>query len=58
MFIKQVKIDGFKSYSTQSFKEDLSPELNIVVGSNGFGKSNFLNGKVRVKLSYNVCIEQ
>ncbi len=44
MYIKQVKIDSFKSYGQQAFKGELSPKLNVVVGPNGFGKSNFLNG--------------
>jgi len=44
MFIKQVKIDSFKSYGQAAFKGELSSKLNVVVGPNGFGKSNFLNG--------------
>lgn len=44
MFIKQVKIDSFKSYGVQALKSELSPQLNVIVGQNGFGKSNLLNG--------------
>ncbi|MDR3582661.1 MAG: AAA family ATPase [Candidatus Pacebacteria bacterium] len=44
MYIKQVKIDSFKSYGQQSIKGELSPQLNVIVGPNGFGKSNLLNG--------------
>eukprot|EP00906_Rhabdomonas_costata_P030282 RCo042806 len=41
MHIKSVTIQGFKSYDQQIFPEDFSPKLNVIVGQNGSGKSNF-----------------
>lgn len=44
MFIKQVIIRGFKTYKDQiSLAEDFHPGVNVVVGFNGSGKSNFFN---------------
>ncbi|XP_043470607.1 structural maintenance of chromosomes protein 3 [Leptopilina heterotoma] len=41
MFIKQVIIQGFKSYREQTVVEPFDPRHNVVVGRNGSGKSNF-----------------
>eukprot|EP00158_Paraphelidium_tribonemae_P009703 Partr_v1_DN28934_c1_g1_i2_m25456 putative Chromosome segregation protein len=41
MFVKQVSIQGFKSYREQTEIEEFSPRHNAVVGRNGSGKSNF-----------------
>lgn len=42
MYIKQVIIRGFKTYKEQvDLSKDLSPGVNVVVGFNGSGKSNF-----------------
>eukprot|EP00126_Sphaerothecum_destruens_P014216 Sdes_comp24473_c0_seq1m22383 len=41
MFIKQITIQGFKSYRDQTVVEPFSPKHNVVVGRNGSGKSNF-----------------
>ena len=41
MFIKQVIIQGFKSYREQTVVEPFDPGHNVVVGRNGSGKSNF-----------------
>lgn len=41
MFIKQVIIQGFKSYREQTVVEPFDPKHNVVVGRNGSGKSNF-----------------
>ena len=41
MFIKQVIIQGFKSYREQTVVETFDPGHNVVVGRNGSGKSNF-----------------
>lgn len=44
MHIKQVVIRGFKTYKDQvSLPEDLHKGVNVVVGFNGAGKSNFFN---------------
>lgn len=41
MYIKQVIIQGFRSYRDQTIIEPFSPKHNIIVGRNGSGKSNF-----------------
>ncbi|KAI9706490.1 MAG: Structural maintenance of chromosomes protein 3 [Candelina mexicana] len=41
MFIKQIIIQGFKSYKEQTVIEPFSPKHNVIVGRNGTGKSNF-----------------
>lgn len=41
MFIKQVIIQGFRSYREQTVIEPFSPLHNVIVGRNGSGKSNF-----------------
>ncbi|GMH33553.1 hypothetical protein BSKO_01387 [Bryopsis sp. KO-2023] len=41
MYIKEVKIEGFKSYKEQNTPEPFDPKLNAIVGANGSGKSNF-----------------
>ncbi|OAP54740.1 hypothetical protein AYL99_11188 [Fonsecaea erecta] len=41
MYIKQITIQGFKSYKNQTVVNPFSPKLNVVVGRNGSGKSNF-----------------
>ncbi|CAF3493954.1 unnamed protein product [Rotaria socialis] len=41
MFIKQVIIQGFRSYRDETIIEPFSQRYNIIVGRNGCGKSNF-----------------
>ena len=41
MYIKQITIQGFKSYKNLTVVEPFSPKLNVVLGRNGSGKSNF-----------------
>ncbi|KAK1756055.1 chromosome segregation protein sudA [Echria macrotheca] len=41
MHIKQIIIQGFKSYKEQTVIEPFSPGTNVIVGRNGSGKSNF-----------------
>lgn len=43
MYIKEVKIQGFRSYRESTEVEVFSPGHNIVVGRNGSGKSNFFS---------------
>ncbi|KAF1915857.1 RecF/RecN/SMC [Ampelomyces quisqualis] len=40
-YVKQVTIQGFKSYKDQTQIEPFSPRCNVIVGRNGAGKSNF-----------------
>ncbi|KAI9709999.1 MAG: Structural maintenance of chromosomes protein 3 [Bogoriella megaspora] len=41
MHVKQIIIQGFKSYKEQTVIEPFSPKHNVIVGRNGSGKSNF-----------------
>ncbi|KAK5078948.1 Structural maintenance of chromosomes protein 3 [Lithohypha guttulata] len=41
MYIKQMTIQGFKSYKNQTVVDPFSPKVNVIVGRNGSGKSNF-----------------
>uniref|UniRef100_A0A8K9XWB8 Structural maintenance of chromosomes protein n=1 Tax=Oncorhynchus mykiss TaxID=8022 RepID=A0A8K9XWB8_ONCMY len=41
MYIKQVIIQGFRSYRDQTVVDPFSPKSNVIVGRNGSGKSNF-----------------
>lgn len=41
MYIKQVTIQGFRSYRDQTIIDPFSAKHNVVVGRNGSGKSNF-----------------
>uniref|UniRef100_A0A7N0UY74 Structural maintenance of chromosomes protein n=1 Tax=Kalanchoe fedtschenkoi TaxID=63787 RepID=A0A7N0UY74_KALFE len=50
MHIKQVIIEGFKSYKEQIATEPFSPKINCVVGANGSGKTNFFHA-IRFVLS-------
>ncbi|KAG0142153.1 hypothetical protein CROQUDRAFT_97871 [Cronartium quercuum f. sp. fusiforme G11] len=43
MFIKSLTIQGFKSYRDATTIENFSPGVNVVVGRNGSGKSNFFS---------------
>lgn len=50
MYIKQVIIEGFKSYKEQVATEPFSSKHNCVVGANGSGKTNFFHA-IRFVLS-------
>jgi structural maintenance of chromosome 3 (chondroitin sulfate proteoglycan 6) len=50
MHIKTLTIQGFKSYRDSTPLEPFSPGLNVVVGRNGSGKSNFFSA-IRFVLS-------
>lgn len=41
MYIRQIIIQGFKSYREQTVIDPFDPAHNVVVGRNGSGKSNF-----------------
>ena len=40
MFIKRISIQGFKTFKNHVVIENFSPNENIIIGSNGSGKSN------------------
>ncbi|XP_077559164.1 structural maintenance of chromosomes protein 3-like [Haemaphysalis longicornis] len=42
MYIEEVTLEGFLSYSSKATLGPLSPGVNIIVGQNGAGKSNLL----------------
>nr|BAD08002.1 putative SMC3 protein [Oryza sativa Japonica Group]BAD10084.1 putative SMC3 protein [Oryza sativa Japonica Group] len=50
MYIKKVVVEGFKSYREEISTEPFSPKVNVVVGANGSGKSNFFHA-IRFVLS-------
>lgn len=43
MWIKEVIIEGFKSYATRTVISNFDPEFNAITGLNGSGKSNILD---------------
>ena len=43
MYIKQIIIDGFKSYAERTTVPDFDPQFNAITGLNGSGKSNILD---------------
>ena len=43
MFIKEIVLDGFKSYATRTVISGFDPEFNAITGLNGSGKSNVLD---------------
>ncbi|XP_050093958.1 structural maintenance of chromosomes protein 3-like [Anopheles aquasalis] len=43
MYIKQVIIEGFKSYGQKVVTEPFHKQHNVVIGRNGAGKSNFFS---------------
>lgn len=43
MFIKEVVLDGFKSYAKRTVISGFDPEFNAITGLNGSGKSNILD---------------
>ena len=43
MHIKQLIIDGFKSYAVRTVVTGFDPEFNAITGLNGSGKSNILD---------------
>ena len=45
MHIKNIELNGFKSYKDARLTEPFSPKINTVLGANGSGKSNFFHGE-------------
>ena len=43
MYIKQIIIQGYRSYQAQTIIEPFSQKHNVIVGRNGSGKSNFFS---------------
>ncbi len=47
MRLAQIELQGFKSYKDKLETDQFSPKINVVVGANGSGKSNFFHGGSR-----------
>jgi structural maintenance of chromosome 2 len=43
MFIKEICLEGFKSYATRTTVTNFDPVFNAITGYNGSGKSNILD---------------
>lgn len=43
MHIKEIVIDGFKSYAQKTTVPNFDPQFNAITGLNGSGKSNILD---------------
>ena len=43
MFIKNIELDGFKSYAKKTEVRDFDRLFNAITGLNGSGKSNILD---------------
>ncbi|EFJ04936.1 hypothetical protein SELMODRAFT_137981 [Selaginella moellendorffii] len=43
MFVKEISLEGFKSYATSTFVSNFDPCFNAITGLNGSGKSNILD---------------
>lgn len=43
MYIKDITLDGFKSYAQQTLVSQFDPHFNAITGLNGSGKSNILD---------------
>ena len=48
-FIKEVSIGGLLSFDKAAFELELKP-LNVLIGANGSGKSNFLEVSQSIEL--------
>lgn len=45
--MQSILLKNFKSYESQAIN-DLNSRINVVVGSNGQGKSNFFKGNFKI----------
>ena len=43
MYVKEITIDGFKSYAQETSVSGFDPHFNAITGLNGSGKSNILD---------------
>ena len=43
MHLKEIVLDGFKSYAVRTVVSGFDPEFNAITGLNGSGKSNILD---------------
>lgn len=43
MYIKEIIIEGFKSYATRTVIKGFDTQFNAITGFNGSGKSNILD---------------
>lgn len=52
MRIKRVVIEAFASYEKLEMNDEFNPGCNLILGKNGCGKSNFLQGKQTCSLNF------
>ena len=52
MHIKQLLVEGFRSYKDQVETDPFSAKVNTIVGANGSGKSNFFQGTARAAAAF------
>jgi AAA15 family ATPase/GTPase len=45
--MQYIAIENFKSYESQVIN-NLNPQINIIIGKNGEGKSNFFKGNTSI----------
>jgi Chromosome segregation ATPases len=61
MHIKQIIIQNFQSYKYEVI-DDISPYANLILGKNGHGKSNIINGIlkfiIKFTISCHVCLNK
>ena len=43
MYVKEICLEGFKSYATRTVVSGFDPFFNAITGLNGSGKSNILD---------------
>ena len=62
MFIKEVILEGFKSYAQRTVISGFDPHFNAITGLNGSGKSNILDaicfvfGITNLSLVFHFCL--
>ena len=55
MHIKEIIIDGFKSYAVKTSIQGLDRHFNAITGLNGSGKSNIFDSTSLLSALYSLC---
>ena len=58
MLVKKIKLNNFRNYKTAEF--DFDPNLNIIIGKNGIGKTNILESLIFISntKSFRTLVDQ